>query len=368
MHFSGLFGLNINAFFLLFLSFFLSCNGPDNTGFQQGEKDKAKVEKERNSASSSGTDEEDADAIPPEMISGAFLVCQWIDESAGQGGCALTDNSGVKIQKIATPVDWWSIAKRDGGEKVNTEFTVQAESNPYHTIFKTPAEVLAAKEQLDVVLTYPWGFKTYSLSNFFQPYEIPKIGKEGIQLTSVLGNLVIPNDKINLVEENHRSFYLWPDPNISRAEKNENASIVADSNNLNGQFFSIFNANAFCNGNGDVQPAIDDFWYNDLVRITQTMPYASGLNIRREVGKKQGPIDFLAQSYCILPLALQNGRKTSSSSDGKCMFMLIRETYSSSPLVPPQPYLAIFTSKFANAVGFTQQDMETAANEFSCSN
>jgi len=351
-----------NIFLLIFLGAFSACEDA-GTGFEGG-----KIEKEQNISASDGTDEKDAEAVPPEMISGAFLVCQWIDESQGQGSCSLVNESGLKIDRIVTETNWWTIVERDGGTQVNTDFQTQLSSENYHVKFTTPPELIQNKEQLDVIMTYPWGYKNYNMNRFFEPTETATVGREGTSVFTALRDLTIPQKNLAKTDEAHRYFHMWPDPILARADLSQNAYIVSSVGSIKYDNSSLrFDPSAYCSPGGQVKKAIDPEWETNLTDITNAGLFGAPTGVRSEIKRMDIVINLTSGSHCVVPLKTGNLAKTGVSSDGSCLFMILRDSFSKpEDRFEPQPYLAIFSKKFADAVGFDHNDMEAAAEQFQC--
>ncbi len=326
----------------------------------------SKVGKEKDSASVAGNGAEAEDqAVPPTSISGAWLVCEWIDQPAGRGGCAIVDRDSRKLKIETMTIRYWKVVFRDGGAELNVEFALQQPTSPYHVIFQIISGQNFIGENLDIRYNLDGRIISRSLNDVFPAGSNPIQTLESSAVTTPLRDLTVPADKIGTLPEADRTFYLWPDPEKSASAPGANARLLAATTEglFNTQSFA-FMADGYCGAGGAVKSAIDGSWQTKLEEIAKGA--LEKYSVRPEIVKGKQSIFLPAWNECILPLRTANFRRTAQSADGSCMFMLIQQRVPPPGFSTAQPYLMIFTKRFADAVGFSAADLEQAAEQYPC--
>jgi hypothetical protein len=345
---------------LLIVLSFLACEDGGDIGFQG-----TKIDKETDSASTNGNTDVDAQAVPPTSISGAWLVCEWIDQSAGRGGCVILDRDGRKLNIDSMTVQYWKIVFRNGGQELQTEFTLQEPASPYHVIFQIMPGQNYQAANIDIVYSQNGSFLTKNLNQVFQQGTNPIIARQGEASYTPLRDLKVPAEKTAGLAEVDRGFFIWPDPEKSAVDAGDNA--VAISAEPQGPFDPeplIFNPAAYCGAGGVIKGQIDSVWKSQLEKSAGSD--SGAVKVRPEIVKGTQAIFLPAWEECVLPISTGTQSRTAQSADGSCMFMLVQERSPPQGFSQLQPYLIIFTRRFADAVGFSFADVESAANQFPC--
>jgi hypothetical protein len=332
-----------------------SCVDSDEK-FQSG-----KIVKENDSAETADSKEPPVEAVPPTSISGAWLVCQWLDQPGGQGACTIVDREGKKLQVPGMDVQFWKIVFRDGGSEVKTDFFPQPAESLYHVIFQILPDQVAGDTNLDIVYDQNGVYLVKNLTEFYQVGASPLSNTAGEGIDTPLKDLKVPQDKLASLQAPDRVFYLWPDPAKTVVDANSNGIVVArDFPGIYDPAQYIFNPDAFCGADGKVKSAVDAAWKTKLSDLANESP------VRPEIVPGVQTIYLPAFEDCVLPIRTGSNALTAQSSDGSCMFMLVQKRLPPPGFSELQPYLFIFTKRFAGAVGFTAQDVERAANLFAC--
>jgi hypothetical protein len=218
-------------------------------------------------------------------------------------------------------------------------------------------------------MQYPGGSFVYPVANIFEfGASIPvNATVTSYSAQTFLRDLRVPKDKLNNLGEADRSFYLWPDPNKVNPTNNNNAQII--SSNPGYSLSPInFDPNAYCQ-NGSVRTQITEEWQDNLSDVSSQ---AVGGTIVLSSDIKKMPTSFkinfpsIPQTHCALPLSTSGGKMIIQSEDGLCMFMIVRNA--TGDLSQTQPYLAIFSKPFSDAIGFSKENLEKTAQEFRCKN
>jgi hypothetical protein len=324
-----------------------------------------KVEKESNNGTAELGPDSDTQAVPPASISGAWLVCEWIDKSAGSGGCTVMDRDGRKLKIETMTLQFWKIQFRDGGTELKTSFVLQQPENRYHVLFQILSDQNYTNANLDIVYTQNGQFLTKNLTQVFQQGINSTLSAKGELAYTPLHDLRVPEEKISALSVADRSFYLWPNPENSAVDAGENALALAAD--LTGNFSAaqfLFNPDAYCGVGGVVKGEIGADWQAHLEDLS-TVSF-DPLQIRKEIVPGKVPIFLPAWDECVRPLRTGTQQRTAQSADGQCMFMLIQARIPAPGFTQLQPYLVILTKRFADAVGFNFSDLEDAANQYPC--